>query len=98
MALYRDGSGLHPGAESNAAPREAWVAADAWGRRSWWRALAADASVVGLGGCGVVVMAGAGAGTRTGNLVKIEFSLPRVMILHGPDVSVISKRGCNATK
>jgi len=56
-----DGSGLHPGAESNATPREAWVVADAWGRRSWWRALAADASVVGPGGCGVVVMAGAGA-------------------------------------
>ena len=52
--------------------------------------------MVGPGGCGVVVMAGAEAGT--GNWVKIEFSLPRVMILHGPDVSVISKRGCNATK
>ena len=58
--------------------------------------MAADASVVGPGGCGVVVMAGAGAGT--GNWVKIEFSQPHVMILHGPDVSVISKRGCNATK
>jgi len=96
MAPYRDGGGLHTSVESNATPREAWVAADAWGRRSWWRALAADASVVGPGGCGVVVMAGAGAGT--GNWVKIEFSLPRVMILHGPDVSVISKRGCNAIK